>query len=154
MSRAAPTANDIVRVGKVVATYPERHTVTVKFEDRGDGLTTKELPVGTSLTLKNHSYALPDIGEHVVCLFYGNGLSEGVVISAVYDNKNLPPCGNQDRYYFEVEGGAHLLVDRKEKFIRIRDFEGSFILMKGGDIIIQAAQNLHLNPGAEPVSLR
>ena len=154
MSRSEPTANDIVRVGKVAAKYEERHTVTVNFEDRGDGLTTKELPVGTSLTLKNHSYALPDVGEHVICLFYGNGLSEGVVISTIYDKKNSPPCANEDRYYFEFEGGAHVLVDRKDKFIQIQDFEGSFILMKDGDISIQAAANIHLNSGGKAVSLK
>ena len=41
MSRQAPTTNDVIRVGRVTAVYEERHTVTVEFKDRGDGIVTK-----------------------------------------------------------------------------------------------------------------
>jgi phage baseplate assembly protein V len=151
MSRKAPTANDIIRVGRVTAVYEERHTVTVEFRDYGDGIVTKELPVGVPLTRKNHFYALPDEGEHVVCVFYGNGLSEGVVLCAIYDAKNPPPSQDRDRYYIEFEGGAHILVDRKERFIQIRDFEGSWLKMKGGSIYAESSGgfvdlNLHQEP--------
>ena len=151
MSRKEASANDVIRVGRVVAVFEEHHTVTVEFQDRGDGIVTKELPVGVSLTLKNHAHALPDEGEHVVCAFYGNGLAEGVVLCAIYDEKNHPPCCDRDRYYIEFEGGAHLLVDRKERFIQIRDFEGSWIKMKNGSIFMESATpyidlNFHQEP--------
>jgi phage baseplate assembly protein V len=152
MSRQNPTANDVIRVGRVTAVYEERHTVTVEFKDRGDGIVTKELPVGVSLSRKNHAYHLPDVGEHVVCVFYGNGLSEGAVLCAIYDTKNAPPCQDRDRYYIEFEGGAHILVDRKERFIQIRDFEGNWIKMKGGSIYAEASGgyvDLNLHQEAE-----
>lgn len=145
MSRQNPSANDVIRVGRVTAVYEERHTVTVEFQDRGDGLVTKELPVGVPLTRKNHAYSLPDEGEHVVCAFYGNGLAEGVVLCSIYDEKNAPPCQDRDRYYIEFEGGAHILIDRRDKVFQIQDFHGSYILMKDTDIHIKAKRFIYLN---------
>lgn len=149
MSNASPTGNDLIRVGRVSAVYEQRLTVRVEFPDRS-GLISKELPVLVPLTLKNHAYALPDPGEHVVCVFLDNGISEGFVFGAIYDGKNPPPCMDKDRYYIEFEGGAHILADRREKTMQIRDFYGSFIKFEKEDIILQSKHHIHLNPHNNP----
>lgn len=138
MSRASPTVNDIIRVGRVSAVYPARHTVTVEFPDR-ERLVSKELPVSASASLKNHGYSLPDPGEHVVCAFFGNGLSEGVVLACIYDTSNPPPCSDKDKFFFEAEGGAHVLFDRKKRIVQIRGFEGEFIKMQNGSVYIESS---------------
>ena len=145
MSRREPSANDIIRVGRVSAVYPERHTVKVDFPDRGSGLITKELPVTGTLTRKNHFYALPDVGEHVVCAFYGNGLTEGVMMGCVYDTANVPPIPDGDTYSAVFEDGTTLKVDRKNHIVEIKDSYGSFIRFDGGNIIIKSAKNIYLN---------
>lgn len=138
MSRASPTVNDIIRVGRVSAVFPARHTVTVEFPDR-ERFISKELPVAVSASLKNHGYGLPDPGEHVVCAFFGNGLSEGIVLARVYDTNNPPPCSDKDKFFFEAEGGAHVLFDRKKRIVQICGFEGEFIKIQGGSIYIESS---------------
>ena len=146
MSRKNPTVNDVIRVGRVSAVYPERGTVTVQFPDR-DGLVSKELSIGQKNTFKNKDECLCDPGEHVVCAFYGNGLSEGVVLCSIYDRKNNPLVGNKDIRLIIFENGTSLFHDRKENIMQIMDHYGSFVLFKDGDIILQSARNIHLNPG-------
>ena len=149
MSRKEPSANDVIRVGHVVAVYEERHTVSVKFEDRGDGIVTKELPVGSLLTLKNHAYALPDEGEHVVCAFYGNGLAEGVMLGSIYDLVNLPPHRDRDRYYLEFEDDAIFHYDRKERVMELKDSFGSAIRMHNGFIDLMPAAKVRIMRGGK-----
>lgn len=146
MSRREPTVNDVIRVGRVSAVFPERNTATVMFPDR-DGLVSKELAIGQRNTLKNKDEVLPDPGEHVICAFFGNGLSEGVILGSIYDQKNVPPVGDKDRRLVIFENGTHLFHDRKENILQIMDHYGSFILFKNSDIIMQSARHIHLNPG-------
>ena len=138
MSRKEPSINDVIRVGRVSAVYPERHTVKVDFPDRGDGLVTKELSVTSSLTRKNHFYALPDEGEHVICAFYGNGLSEGAVIGAMYDTNNPPPIPDRDIYSTVFEDGTQVTVDRKKHVVEIKDSYESILRFEDKNILIKA----------------
>ena len=145
MSRKEPTVNDAIRVGRISAVYPERCTATVLFPDR-DGLVSKELSIGQRNTLKNNDECLYDPGEHVLCAFYGNGLSEGAVLCSIYDANNLPMVGDKDRRLVVFEDGAHIFHDRKNHIFQIMDYYGSFILFKDGDIVQQSARHVHLNP--------
>jgi phage baseplate assembly protein V len=125
--------------------YQERHTATVEFKDRGDGLVTKELPVSALLTRKNHAYAMPDEGEHVICAFYGNGLEEGVILGAIYDGKNAPPQQDRDTYYIKFEDDTSLSIDRKKHVVEVRDHYGSYIKFENGNIYIMAKENVYIN---------
>ena len=127
MSRKEPSVNDVIRVGRVSAVYEERHTVKVDFADRGGGLVSKEISVCSVLTRKNHFYALPDVGEHVVCAFYGNGLSEGAVIGAIYDANNLPPIPDGDICSIVFEDETSLSYDRKNHRLAIDVCEGGSV---------------------------
>jgi phage baseplate assembly protein V len=144
MSRQEPTVNDVIRVGKISAVYPERGTATVQFPDRG-GLVSKELAISQINTLKNKDESFPDPGEHVVCAFFGNGLSEGVILSAIYDAKNKPNTGNPDIRTTKFEDGTTCTVDRKNHIVEIKDSFGSYIKFADGDIRIKSARHLYLN---------
>lgn len=146
MSRKEPTVNDVIRVGRISAVYPERMTATVLFPDRS-GLVSKELAIAQKNTLKNKDQVLPDPGEHVVCAFFGNGLSEGVVLNAIFDANNAPVVANGDVRLIAFENGASLFHDRKQHLMQIMDHYGSFILFKDSDIIVQSKRHIHLNPG-------
>ncbi|MDR3164982.1 MAG: hypothetical protein LBU13_05340 [Synergistaceae bacterium] len=144
MSRQEPTVNDVIRVGKISAVYPERGTATVQFPDR-DGLVSKELAISQINTLKNKDESFLDPGEHVVCAFYGNGLSEGVILSAIYDTKNKPNAGDSDVRTTVFEDGTTFLVNRRGHIVEIKDSFGSYIRFADGDIYIKSAARLYLN---------
>ncbi len=149
MSRSEPTANDIIRYGKITAVYPERCTARVEFSDR-EKIVSKELAIGQANTFKNRDEILYDPGEMVLCAFYANGLAEGVILCAVYDAKNPPTVGNKNRRVSILEDEAHFLCDREKHLLQAKDHYGSYILFKDGDIILQAKRNIHLNPGDIP----
>lgn len=149
MSRKEPSINDVIRVGRVSAVYPERHTVKVDFPDRGDGLVTKELSVTSSLTRKNHFYALPDEGEHVICAFYGNGLSEGAVLGSIYDKGNTPPIPDRDIYSVVFEDGTQVTVDRKNHVVEIRDSYESVLHFEDGNILLKAPNTVSIEQGGK-----
>lgn len=67
---------ELVRVGVVTNIYPERGTVRVHLVDADDQVS-YELSVVYQKTGKDKEYWMPDIGEHVVCLFSGQGMEQG-----------------------------------------------------------------------------
>ena len=126
------------RVGHVSSVDPAAGTVRVVFDDK-QGLVSYNLPVLQRNTLKNKDEAWPDPGEHVVCLFLGNGLEQGFVLGAIYDRKNRPPIGDQDVRAITFEDGTTVKVDRKNHRVDVQDSFGSYIRMEGGYIRIKAA---------------
>ncbi|MDR3353944.1 MAG: hypothetical protein LBO21_02755 [Synergistaceae bacterium] len=141
-----------LRDGHVSSYDPATHTARIVFGDRDD-MVSHPFPVLLPNTLKNKDEIHLDPGEHVMCLCFGNGIESGVVLGCVYDEKNPPTVGNRDRRTTIFDDGCHIFYDRKERIFQIKDSYGSFIKMKGGEIIIQAASNIHLNPGWEPDEL-
>ncbi len=50
-----------------------------------------------------------------------------------------------------MEGAGAIELDRAAHSVTIIDAHGSVIKMAGGDIVLQAAANIHLNPGSVDV---
>ncbi|MDR1516426.1 MAG: hypothetical protein LBS45_12105 [Synergistaceae bacterium] len=137
-----------LRDGHVSSYDPTTHMARVVFEDHDD-LVSHPFPVLLPNTLKNKDEIHLDPGEHVMCLCFGNGIESGAVLGCVYDEKNPPPVGNQDRRVTVFDDDCHIFYDRAEHIFQIKDSYGSFIKMKDGDIIIQSARDVHVNPGWE-----
>lgn len=159
MSRKEPTVNDVIRVGRISAVFPERGTATVTFPDRG-GLVSKEIPIGQPNTLLNKDYVLPDPGEHVVCAFFGNGLSEGVVLCSIYDAKNVPATNDPDKRTVLFPDGTRLEYDRKTHKLSGRvagdvdiEVEGDAEIEAAGAVRIVAAQGVEITAGAGGATL-
>ena len=138
-----------LRYGYVSAYDAKRHMARITFPDK-DNLVSHWLPVLVWNSKKNKHECHLDIDEHVACLMLGNGLELGIVLGAVWDDKNLPPCQNHDRFCMEFDGKdgskAHILVDRAQKIMQLVDFDGSFIKFANEDIVIQSKHHIHLNP--------
>ena len=132
------------RVGHVSSVDPTAGTARVVFDDK-QGLVSYNLPVLQRNTLKNKDEAWPDPGEHVVCLFLGNGLEQGFVLGAIYDRKNRPPVGDQDVRVTTFEDGTTLKVDRKNHIVEVKDFYGSYIRFAEGNIYIKSHADVHIN---------
>jgi len=124
-----------MRVGCVSSVDENNCTVRVVFPDASN-LVSGPLQMIIPFSQKNHAYYLPDINEQVFCLLMGNGVERGICLGAVYSKKDQPICKNRDRYYIEFEGGAHILIDRKEKVVQIQGFCGEFLKFDNGSMFL------------------
>ncbi len=133
------------RVGKVSSYDAPTCTARVVFDDKDDMVSNPYQLVFPN-SLKNRDEIHLDPGEHVVCLCLGNGYETGFVLGAIYDGKNPPTVGDKDRRVTIFDDDMHIFQDRKNHIFQIKDHYGSFILFKDGDIILQSAHFIHLNP--------
>ena len=101
-----------MRFGEVVEVDEKRGTARVKMAD-ADGLVTMPLRVSQRRTLKDQSQELPDVGEHVYCLFTGQGFEQGVIAGAVYSEPDPSPGKPPHVQYWKFEDGTEIEYDRK-----------------------------------------
>ena len=133
-----------IRAGKVTRTYPDKGTVRVQFED-ADELVSYELPVLYSgRPLKDKSYNIPDVGEHVVCNFQGHGQEQGFVMGCIYSKPDKVPVKSQDKYHHQFNDGTTIEYDRNNNHLEI-NVQGSITIQATGKIIIKG-QRIDLNP--------
>lgn len=133
-----------VRTGIVTHRYPQKATVRVKLVGYRDNYVSHELPVIYRATRRNKDYYLPDIGEHVVCLFEGSGLEEGYVLGAIYSTEDRPtaPLSADDGevYGFEDDSGMSMRFNRARRSAEIEHSSGSRVSMtRDGVVEIRAA---------------
>lgn len=125
------------RVGKVTGRDPAKATARVEVPDLRGGHLTYNLPILYPKTLKDQFYWLPDVGEHVVCLFAPTGAELGFVLGAFYSKADRPPTDNPDKYLIKFKDGAVMEYDRGA-----HDWQ----LTTPGTATIDAPGNLNLNP--------
>lgn len=143
--------NSSFHPGVVSAIYSERGTVRVYFEDLG--VVTDELQVVYPATQKSHDYRMPDVGESVVCGFYGTGIESGFVLGCVYNAKDPVPVADPDEWIMHMDGAGVLSMNRRTREIHLVDSYGSRICMRNGNIAIKAQQDIYLNPGDAPIPM-
>ena len=107
-----------VRVGVVNSTDPKTSTVRVKFDD-DDGLISYDLRVLVRKVKKDQDYWMPDIGDHVLCVFLPFGLEQGFVLGSFYSSADTPPANSQDRIHFQMQDGATFYYDRQESLLYV-----------------------------------
>lgn len=114
-------ARQIVKEGKVSATYPERHTARVVFEDK-DGMVGAEMPILTSCAAGNKSYAMPDVGDMVVCLFSSNSdmTGNGWIIGSRFNDKSKPNANSQDVTRVDFSDGSFVEYNRKTHELKLK----------------------------------
>ena len=114
-------ARQLVREGKITATYPERHSARVEFQDKG-GLVSEELPILTTWALENKMYHMPDVGETVVCLFASNADNTGTgwIIGSRFHDKSTPNANKQDITRIDFKDGTFMQYDRAKHELRIK----------------------------------
>lgn len=97
----AMIAGSFIRVGEVVALDEKKGRIRVTFDDE-DGATSYWLQVLVRNTLKNHDYWMPDIGEDVLCIFFGDAPETGFVLGSFYAGEVTPPesSGNKRTIVF------------------------------------------------------
>lgn len=103
----------IVRIGKVSSVNAEKARVQVVFTDM-DNMVSSDLPIIYPQGLTNKFYAVPDVGENVLCLFMEESMSDGFCIGAFYTDNILPPVTSNDKVHLSFQDGTHIEYDRKE----------------------------------------
>jgi phage baseplate assembly protein V len=132
----------LVRVGTVTASFPDRGTVRVNLPD-ADNVNSQELPVLYPKTLQDKAYGMPDIGEHVLCVFLPIGVEQGFVIGAIYSQADPVPVSSQDKTGIEFADGAKFEYDRAANFLTI-DVPGGAQFDFAGPVTLNAPE-LNIN---------
>ncbi|QJT10227.1 phage baseplate assembly protein V [Oceanidesulfovibrio marinus] len=118
----------MIRVGVVTSILPEKGTVRVQLPDvhaGGTPLVTRELPVRFDKTCQDKQYQMPDVGEHVLCLFLPNGQEQGCVIGAIYSEADTVPVADPDKRHIRFRDGTWLEYDRKRHELTGHIVDGS-----------------------------
>ena len=139
MNRLEEMIRHLFRVGSVVSTDPDAGTARVQLAD-ADGLVSHDLPVAQRQTLKNKDYAMPDVGEHVLCLFLPFGIEQGFVLGSIYSQADATPVADQDKRHVEFEDGTWLQYDRKAHCLAGVIKSGSAKLLIEGQAVVEARQ--------------
>lgn len=143
MSENTTEAGAHGRFGYVSAYDAKRHMARIQFPDKG-GLVSAWIPVAVSNSKKNRDEYHLDVGEHVYCNMMGNGLESGVVLCAVYDDKNKPPAGDGDIRKTTFDDGTEILYDRKNKCLKI-ECEGDIEIHAKGHIKLISDDNIEVH---------
>lgn len=76
-------SSSVLRFGTIVGVDEKSGSARVQLGD-ADNMVSYPLRVLQSRTLKDQHQEMPDLGEHVACLFSGQGLEQGLMLGAVY----------------------------------------------------------------------
>lgn len=153
-------ARQLVREGRVTATFPERHTVRVEFEDK-DNMTSAEMPILTTCAFDNKFYSMPDVGDMVVCLFASNADQTGTgwIIGSRFNDKSKPNANSQDVMRMDFKDGTFVEYDRAKHELKVK-CEGKVfveakkeISVKGEDKITVEAKKEIIVKGEDKITV-
>lgn len=103
--------NKIFKIGEVSSTDPDKCTARVVFSDE-DNLVSYDLQVMQRNTIANKDYAMPDVGEDVLCLFLPSGSEDGFILGSVYAGDIEPPEKDGDKRTVVFADGTKISYDR------------------------------------------
>lgn len=101
----------IIRIGEVSSVDAAKGTARVVFDDF-DSTVSYDLQVICRNTFANRDYAMPDIGEDVICIFLPTGTEAGFILGSVYAGEITPPENTINRRCVEFSDGAKFTYDR------------------------------------------
>lgn len=142
-------ARQLVREGRVTATFPERHTVRVEFEDK-DNMTSAEMPILTTCAFDNKFYSMPDVGDMVVCLFASNADQTGTgwIIGSRFNDKSKPNANSQDVMRMDFKDGTFVEYDRAKHELKVK-CEGKVFVEAKKEISVKGEDKITIEAGKE-----
>ena len=142
-------ARQLVKEGKVTAVFPERHTVRVRFEDKDD-LIGPEMPILTTCAAGNKFYAMPDVGDVVVCLLASNADQTGTgwVIGSRFNDKSKPNANSQDVMRMDFKDGTFFEYDRAKHELKVK-CEGKVFVEAKKEISVKGEDKITIEAGKE-----
>lgn len=133
----------LIKIGEISSIDPTKCTARVVFDDE-DGIVSYDLPVLQRNTLKNHDYAMPDVGEDAIVLFLGEGQEDGVILGSIYAGEVTPPEPTENRRTVVFEDGTRVCYDRSEHKLTVT-IEGTEIVFNRQDGSITVPNAVTIN---------
>ena len=140
---APERAPSLIKLGEISSIDPGRGTARVVFDDEM-GLVSYDLPVLQRNTLKNHDFAMPDIGEDAIVLFFGEGQEDGVILGSIYAGEVMPPESTEDRRTVVFDDDTRVCYDRAEHKLTVT-IEGTEIVFNRQDGSITVPNAVTIN---------
>jgi phage baseplate assembly protein V len=105
---------NLILIGTVSSINYERGTIRVCLNDQ-DAVVTDELP------MLSFEYEMPNVGDPVLCLFLGNGITNGFCLGRYYYDKNLldPSDTGANSYFKQFLHEAYMKYDKGSKTFTI-----------------------------------
>lgn len=138
-----PEAQSLIKIGEVSSIDPAKCTARVVFDDE-DSIVSYDLPVLQRNTLKNHDFAMPDIGEDAIVLFFGEGQEDGVIIGSIYAGEVTPPESTENRRTVVFDDGTRVCYDRAEHKLTVT-IEGTEVVFNRRDGSITVPNAVTIN---------
>lgn len=141
---AGDSGRELVRVGIVSSTNPEKNTVRVIFEDK-DNLVSGDLRIVHRGSVGNKEYWMPDVGDECVCIFPTNDEScfDGYVLGTLFNEKDKPNAKSQDVSRIDFKDGTFIEYDRDKHAMKI-ECKGTLDIVCDKEITIKG-EKIYLN---------
>jgi len=136
---------DLIRIGEVSSINPKKGTARVAFDDE-DGMVSYDLPVVQRNSFRNHDYAMPDIGEDVVCVFREGGIEDGFILGAFYAGEVTPPDSTNDVRSVVFSDGTRIEYNRATHTLLAQIAETKIVADRQG-IIAEAPTSVSVKGG-------
>lgn len=106
----------MLRFGIVSQINPISVQARVKFGD--DESTSFWLPILQTKTMKDKFYAMPDIGEQVVCLMDENS-EDGVILGSIYSAEDTPVITTEKQISLNFDNNSLINIDKETNTLTV-----------------------------------
>jgi len=101
---------------------------------------------------------LPDVGDQVLVLCAQEDPAQGVVLGGLFGSQGLPDSGVEGeairRATWVTPGGQQIQLDDQRKSVRVRNSDGSYLLLTPGKATLHAAADLDIEAPGRTVRIR
>lgn len=133
----------LIKIGEISSIDPAKCTARVVFDDE-DSIVSFDLPVLQRNSLKNHDYAMPDVGEDAIVLFFGEGQEDGVILGSIYAGEVTPPESTENRRTVVFDDDTRICYDRAEHKLTVT-IEGTEVVFNRQDGSITVPNAVTIN---------
>jgi phage baseplate assembly protein V len=103
---------NLIRIGTVSSINYAKGTIRICLEDQ-DSVVTDELP------MLSFEYEMPNVDDPVLCLFLGNGITNGFCLGRYFYADDQPNPNGADIYCKRFLRQARLVYDRSSKTLTL-----------------------------------
>lgn len=135
----------IIRIGEVSSVDAAKGTARVVFDDF-DSTVSYDLQVICRNTFANRDYAMPDVGEDVICIFLPTGTEAGFILGSVYAGEITPPESTINRRCVEFSDGSKFMYDRSAHAFTASIGDTSITVNETG-VDVQSNSTVHAKVG-------
>lgn len=133
----------LIKIGEISSIDPAKCTARVVFDDE-DSIVSFDLPVLQRNSLKNHDYAMPDVGEDAIVLFFGEGQEDGIILGSIYAGEVTPPESTENRRTVVFDDDTRVCYDRAEHKLTVT-IEGTEVVFNRQDGSITVPNAVTIN---------